>query len=769
MNIVYVHGYIFNVHTWSTACERLEAEGIHVHLFSQQQSADKILEFFDEQSVDIFIGHLFHDLPLHEALLEIAGKIEHRVGLGMDIPPAFSSFGEEETARFQKYMKGVSVDNYVNGIKSLIAATGVDISFEKAVAVPTSGIYHPDAPEFYNTVNTYLDWRSGRERDDRGRPVVGILCYYGQIMEKNCAEIDAVIRALEKHRFIPLCVFCEGVADSSRPLDERYPWIEFFKGAGEHFSFLLNLIAGRLLSKAEDALILQSLNVPIIQLIRLYHQTAEEWEEDTGGLGSGSQSMVFSLAQPEMSGAIEPTLVAASVRETDARSGLMFRRYVPIEERIEHLCHRLIRRQRLRELPKKKRRLAIVLNNNPCKGVEATLGLAAGLDTFDSLVSFMRALQADGYEVGDLPENGEALLNLFMERKAFSEFRWTTVDEIVRKGGVLHHTTQTEYETFLENLPERARTRIFDDWGPFPGEGMVYNLNGEPTLLVTGLTFGNLKLIIQPKRGCYGAKCNGEVCRILHDPELSPPPHWLATYQYIRETCDAVVHFGTHGALEFLPGKRAALSSACFPEVTLGDLPNVYLYIMDAPGDGVVAKRRAAAEMVTHLTPIQRPAVLDENMTELDDLLGQYRKAEENGDKKRREVVRDAMLPLMRKLDFVDKSYEGENFAEKVELLSRQIARCKRALSPQGMHHLSESPDPEGIATMLSTILIKRTDERPSLEEIAEWAGERKEAETFDTARDVIQSCWIRIRNLQGEKRWAILKFGAGTWVVALA
>ena len=627
MNIVYVHGYVFNVHTWSAACDRLEACGITLHLFSQQQTAEAVFEFFEENPVDIFIGHLFHDLPRHEELLEIAGNARHCIGLGMDVPLEFSNFTPEESARFQTYMAGVSEDNYTNGIKYLAAAAGFEISFDPAVPVDTSGIYHPDARLPYKSTEAYLAWQNRRIGAER--PVVGILCYYGQIMEKNCAEIDAVIRGLERHNFTPLCVFGEGVADGFLPLDQRYPWIKFFQDAKDRFSFLLNLMAGRLLSTAEDTTVLESLNVPVFQLIRLYHQTAEEWENDPGGLSAGSHSMVYSLAQPEMSGAIEPTLVAASVPETDTKSGLVYKKYLPIEERIEHLCQRLTRWQRLRELPNARRRLTIVLNNNPCKGVEATLGLAAGLDTFESLIAFMTALKDEGYRVEDIPENGEALLNLFMERKAFSEFRWTTADEIVRKGGVLHHFTRTEYDTFLKTLPQRARNRIHEDWGPFPGEGMVYELEGEPTLLVTGLTFGNLTLIIQPKRGCYGAKCNGEVCRILHDPELSPPPHWLATYRYIRDTSDAVIHFGTHGALEFLPGKRAALSPACFPEVTLGDLPNVYLYVMDVPGDGLVAKRRAAAEMVTHLTPVQRPAVLNEGMIELENLLGQYTKAVE--------------------------------------------------------------------------------------------------------------------------------------------
>jgi cobaltochelatase CobN len=380
-----------------------------------------------------------------------------------------------------------------------------------------------------------------------------------------------------------------------------------------------------------------------------------------------------------------------------------------------------------------------VLNNNPCKGVEATLGLAAGLDTFASLVLFMRALKTAGYQVSDIPESGEARLQLFLERKAISEFRWTTVDEIVGKGGVIHKTTRGEYDAYLATLPERARNRVTADWGAFPGEGMAYQENGEDVILVTGIAFGNVKVMIQPKRGCYGAKCNGEVCRILHDPEISPTQHWLASYKYIRDTSDAVVHFGTHGALEFLPGKRAALSENCFPEISLDDLPNIYLYTMDVPGDGIVAKRRARAVMVDHLTAVQRPAEMGEDMGELEGLLVEYQKSADSADKRRGTVVKEKMIDLLKRLKFVEVSYQGENFEETAALASRQISRCKRSLAPEGMHLLGNPPDADGIATMLTTVLLKGSDEMPSVAEIAAWA-EHPTSDAYGNAREVVKS-----------------------------
>jgi cobaltochelatase CobN len=737
VNLVYIFGHMVNINTWSEVAELLKRDGINLQIFSQRQNAGEALKYLMNNDVDIFIGSLFHDLPCHGELIDASSRTRFRIGLGWEMPPGFSSFTGEQTAQFESY-SGMSVKNCYNSIKFLVSCSGGRGEYKGPEKIRTHGIYHPNAPSVFECSEDYFQWLGDENPGKLTGTVVGLLCYQGQIMEKNCADIDGVVEGLEMHGFLPLCVYFGGMVNSSLPIEKRYPWLPCFSGPRFKPSVILNFLGGSLLAKPEDSLILCKLNVPVVQIIRLYNETLEEWEADRDDSGGGAGS-VFSLAQPELSGVIEPSIVAASSPEIHRRTGLTYRRFVPIGERIDHLCARLKKLVTLQKISNKEKRLTIVLNNNPCKGVEATLGLAAGLDTFESLVLFMRALKAAGYHVTDIPSHGEALLNLFLEKKAISEFRWTTSDEIVQKGGVIHKTEKDEYDGYLESLPERARNRILEDWGGFPGEGMVYRDDGIEVLLVTGLIFGNVKVIIQPKRGCYGAKCNGEVCRILHDPELSPPPHWLATYKYIRDTSDAVVHFGTHGALEFLPGKRVALSGSCFPEISLGDLPNIYLYTMDAPGDGVVAKRRGRGTMVDHLTPVQRPVRMGEEFEDLEELIEEYRRSSDSGKGGRKNIIIEKIIPLMKKLHFVEDTYEGENFEETVSLISGQIARSKRSLSPEGLHILGTPPGKEGTATMLATIAIKDEDRRPSLGEIASWS-ENPSGDRFEDARNVIRS-----------------------------
>lgn len=718
MRVVFLHGHMFNAHNWLRAQEMLRADGIELHFFSQLQSAAESLEFLRNNKVELIIAQLFHDLPYAAELGAAAATCTHRMGLGVELLADFTTFSAQEGQVFARYLSQVAAENYANGIRYLAACAGYATLYKPFASLSLPGVFHPEAeaegPGLFASAAAYLAW--WQQRDKALGPIVGLLTYYGQIVENNHAEIDALILALEQHGCTPLCVAVEGMADASLPFEQRYPWLDLFQEQAPEI--VLNLVAGRLVATAEDDRILGQLNVPVLQLLRLYHQSPEQWRQEGNDPGAAAQSMVYSLQQPEMAGVIEPIAIAAARSEHDAVSGLSIRRYLPLAENIALLCRRIQRWLRLRQLPNREKRLTIVLHNNPCKGVEATLGLAAGLDTFTSLGSCIQALRLAGYDVGDAPEDGQQLLQLFLERKAISEFRWTTADEIVAKGGVLHKVTSQEYEEILAAMPRRAQERILADWGAFPGEGMVYQEEDEAVLLITGLAFGKLRIMLQPKRGCYGAKCNGEVCRILHEPALSPPPHWLASYAYIRRHSDAVLHFGAHGALEFLPGKQVALSPACFPVVSLGDLPNIYLYVLDVPSEAMVAKRRGAALLVSHLSAVRRPVGLDEDYTRMADLAAQYEKASQHGEQARAAGLRDELSPLLLQHNF---RKPDETFAEALALLNRRLQRARHDAVFLQRHRLGRIPDLEERVIILAGMLDKAGGAVPCLAQVAAW------------------------------------------------
>jgi cobaltochelatase CobN len=218
---------------------------------------------------------------------------------------------------------------------------------------------------------------------------------------------------------------------------------------------LVNFMAGRLLQRREDSSLLMEIDISIFQGLHSYSQTPDEWMADPIGLPS--MTSVFSHNYPEMFGAMRPIMVAGC--EQDREEGHSMRIFLPIRERFTALCRRIKNHVRLRQLSNRDKRLTIVLHSNPCKGVEATVGMAVGLDSFQSLGRLLARLAAEGYDIGNVPTESREILAEFQRCKALAEFRWTTIDEIVDKGGALTFVGRDEYITGLTNWMKRCRLR----------------------------------------------------------------------------------------------------------------------------------------------------------------------------------------------------------------------------------------------------------------------------------------------------------------------
>ena len=716
MRILYIHSLMFHHRTWQRVADQLKADGIDLRLADQTPAAE--LLDAPEGDIDLLVADLAVGLPGYETLLTGGRSVAHRIGLSLEMPADFTTFAADVVAEFRHYLSAVCAKNYENGMRLLASRAGMRIAFEPPRPVLTTGIYHPDAPDVYKDVAAYRQWFQGRLTDPTA-PWIGLLFYYSQLAEENTADVDAVILALEAHGLAPLCVFGTGAEEPVAAGADGPPWLGLFRQA-PGIELMLSFMAGRLLKTADQVDLLKRLDLPIVQILRAHSQTPDQWRKDSQGLPG--MTTVFSLAQPEAFGAVAPVMIAGSTPPRPGEPMHGWRTFIPIADRIHTLCHRVQRWVRLRSLSNSDKRVTIVLHNNPCKGVEATVGMAVGLDTFDSLALLLRKMGAAGYDIGRAPATGRELLEAIMSRKAVAEFRWTTVDEIIAKGGDLYRMDREEYMPWFNGLPEAARQRVLADWDDFPGQSMAYQDGGKDVLIITGIQYGNVRIMLQPKRGCYGPKCTGEVCRILHDPELAPPHHWLAVYKYIQENSDAVVHFGTEGALEFLPGKQVGLGETCFPEISIGDLPNLYVYAMDVTGEGLTAKRRGQAVLVDHLTPVYRPAPLDAHFRQLATLLEEYAKARAGGESRRLTAIGQDMAPLMVACRLVETTPDGDALEALVGTTRRQLARMRRSLMPEGLHRLSMPPERAGVAKMLATLLQTPPPGLPDMHAIAEWS-----------------------------------------------
>jgi cobaltochelatase CobN len=704
------------IRTLAEAAESLRAEGYEVELrAATPKSQIDWEEFFSyAQNADALFIYTSPSFEGLERLLEgKRGKLIISLGEGL----TESTVSPEKVMEAERYYKYGGVQNLKNLILFMGKLAGMDFHPDPPEAVPWQGIYHPKLGTFTST----QEYRSKYHL----KPRIGILFYRSQWENGDTAAVDRLIERFESDGMGVMAVFSYSMGDERLGIPGNERALALFEGC----DLIINLQSFFITPKpvGGDAP-LERLNVPVIQGVKEYYKTEEEWRADPRGINPMAQ--VMSVAQPEFDGTIEPILVSAKSEVQELRVNGSYQVQLPIEDRIELIVRRAKNWLALKEKPVQERRVTFVLHNAPCKSVEATVGRGAGLDTLESLVRIMRAMKEAGYRVEDIPQTGKELIDRIMERKAISEFRWTTADEIAGKGGVLDFIEAERYERWFNSLPEGAREKMLESWGEPPGEAMIY----DGKLMITGLNFGNVNVIVQPKRGCAGAKCDGQVCKILHDPHLPPPHHWLATYRWMAENSDVIVHIGTHGYLEFLPGKGVGLAPEDFPEISISDKPHLYIYTVANPSEGIIAKRRSYATLVDHLIPVMSPSGLYDELETLEELLRQYEDARRMEDETRVSFLAEQITETAEKANlFMEREYE--DFEEFKEFLHSRLTLFRETLIRDGLHILGEPPQGDALVDMLVSILRFDGDVPSIRRKVMEVQGEDYEKALSDPMR----------------------------------
>ncbi|WP_457572226.1 cobaltochelatase subunit CobN [Desulfovulcanus sp.] len=611
---------------------------------------------------------------------------------------------------------------------------GIEIPVELPKEVPWEGLYHPQAPvSYFSSVDEYLQWYEEYvcEKNLNDAPFVGVLFARHYWVNNNLAVEDFLIAELENLGLRVIPAFSYSVSDpglgakgSAQVVQEVF----FTPGGNSRIQALVKLQAFFLgkqrgdkssdVGSAGDGVgLLTKLNVPVFQPVVSSYKSPDEWENDDQGLGA---DISWSVAMPEFEGVIEPLIIGGAGKFEDSETGVEVEERVPIPERCRRLAQRVKKWVALRQKPVSERKIAFILHNNPCASAEGTVGAAAKLDSLESVARILQTMRMRGYAV-DAPKDGKDLINTIMERKAISEFRWTTVNEIVKKGGALSLVPLNQYLKWWKDFPEKVRSRISSAWGEPPGEevngvppAMVY----EDKIVVTGVSYGNAVVCVQPKRGCAGPRCDGQVCKILHDPDVPPPHQYLATYRYLEECfgADVIVHVGTHGNVEFLPGKGAGLSEACFPDLCIHEMPHLYIYNSDNPPEGIVAKRRSYATLVDHLQAVMSQAGLYEELEELGRFLSEYEQAKIT-DKARAHALEHMIIDLIKQtnLDQEINFTKETPFDEVVRKAHEVLSRIRNTQIYDGMHIFGEVPQGERRINFIYFILRFDADEEKSL------------------------------------------------------
>jgi len=436
-------------------------------------------------------------------------------------------------------------------------------------------------------------------------PTVAVLYYRAHQAAGNVSFVHALADAIEAAGGRPLPIFCSSLRTAPAEL------VDALRAADA--VVVTVLAAGGSLPAAVgaggtddewDVGALAQLDVPILQGLCLTSSRAE-WAESDDGLSP--LDAANQVAIPEFDGRI--ITVPFSFKEVGA-DGLTT--YVADPERAARVAGIAVKHARLRHVPNRDKRIVLMLSAYPTK--HARIGNAVGLDTPASTVALLAALRAAGYDVGSkFPAEGDALMHALIAAGGQDE-QWLTEEQLA---GNPVRIPGAEYAAWFATLEVDLRAAVEQHWGPAPGSLFV----DDGDIVLAALRSGNVVIMVQPPRG-FGVN----PVAIYHDPDLPPSHHYLAAYRWLRDSfgAHAVVHVGKHGNLEWLPGKTAGLSAACGADAAIGDIPLVYPFLVNDPGEGSQAKRRVHATIVDHLVPPMARAESYGDIARLEQLMDEH-------------------------------------------------------------------------------------------------------------------------------------------------
>ncbi len=550
------------------------------------------------------------------------------------------------------------VNRYAAGPRAALRGA---VSVAEPELFPEVGVYHPDLPR-----RGIAESRGALPARGTGG-VVGLLLGRSYLLAGNTAHYDAVIRALEARGLSVVPAFASAL--DARPAIDRFMRDRAGRATVDALVSLtgFSLVGGPAYNDAEAAqAVLAALDVPYFSLQTLEFQTLAEWEGDPRGLNPLQATL--QVAIPELDGAIGPLVYGGKGTATDGRPASS----MPIPDRIERLAGRVARLVALRRQARAQRKLAIVLFNFPPNA--GNTGSAAYLAVFPSLQRVLAALKEQGYSV-DLPDGVEALRAAITEGNAGQLSAPANVH------------ARIPVEDHLRREPHLAE--LEHTWGPAPGR----QLTDGASLFVLGARFGNVFVGVQPAFGW-----EGDPMRLLFEGNFSPTHAFSAFYRWLREDfgADAVLHFGTHGALEFMPGKQVGLSGRCWPERLIGELPNIYLYASNNSSEGTLAKRRGGATLVSYLTPPVANAGLYRKLAELKASLDRFRGAPPDAVAERRELGGMIQLEAAAlELASAEPAWAPEAVEAAVAVVRDKLLELEYALIPLGLHVVGEVMKPE--------------------------------------------------------------------------
>ncbi|MCD4808379.1 MAG: cobaltochelatase subunit CobN, partial [Methanosarcinales archaeon] len=662
----------------------------------QEAAAVNLTDLSDQD--DIMLGMIgFDEFPKFKDALLAAKENGTLIGLiGNSVDTYGVSNLDMENSAMKDYHENGGYTNMENWIRC-IGATLEDVYIEYSQAglppIPKHGIYHPDAfPRIFENSTEYLEWYADYGYN-ASAPTIGIITNGLAGEEIYYTTDNAVIKDLESKG-------CNVIYTTKKVCAED---VDHFTMDGTVLVDSIISLNAFYLNYGNQSIgveYLKKYNVPVLKGVTDPYNTPDEYNASQRGLDL--MSIAFQVTQPEIDGCIDYIWIAGKV--TDPVTGQKY--YEPIMEQVDWLCDRAISWANLGRANNADKKISIIYYNH--EGGKNNIG-ASYLDIGSSFTLLLDSMNKTGYDIGNgtIP-NGSEFIDLFIESRNVGSWALGELEKVVNSGNVTLVPVD-EYLAWYNTLPQFVQDEVEAKWGEAPGNIMVY----EGNFVIPTVQFGNINFIPQPTRGGLS-----DESLIYHDKSLPPTHQYLATYFWINKVydADAIIHFGTHGTQEWLPGKEVGLWRYDYPSIMVDDTPVVYPYIMDNVGEGTQAKRRGNAVIIDHLIPPVIDAGLYGDLAAMHDKIHEYETAASENNTVKMALYRNSTIGLYENLtmendlgktpDELRYDMNDTEFGDFVgSTVHDYLHQLQDTLMPLGLHTFGVAPQDEKLVCMVKSML----------------------------------------------------------------
>ncbi len=630
-----------------------------------------------------------------------------QTGIPEEVQAVFPQLGlsNSDYATLYQYYSMGGCDNYYNMllfIAEAFAGQGPALKSQPPKPPKWEGLYHPELSE------TELI----KAAQDKTHPVIAVLFHYANWANRNLRHIDALIQAIESQGAIAYPIYT-GVTREPELGNQGIAWTlenRLYCDGQLLADVLVNTIGHSMTvfdrsgkpDTDNSPSVFEDLKIPVLQAFSTFF-TYEQWKESIVGLDS--MALTSAIYFPEMDGQIGGYPIASHEYDKDAGA------YVacPIGDRIEKMASLAIRWARLHRKKNSDKKVAILFHNMPPRN--DAIGCAWGLDSPATVFNILNRLEKSGVDIGEGFNNGDEIIHQIID-KVSNDSTWKSLEEQLQLS--VDTIDRSQYEHWFADLPEKVTHKMETDWGKAPGQFMVH----DDKMPVPGILTGNVFIGLQPPRA-FTEKAE----EAYHSTDIVCPHQYLGYYRWIKHVfgADVIMHIGTHGTLEWLPGKEKGLSNECYPDITIDDLPHLYVYNISVVGEGIQAKRRSSAVLLDHNIPSLTESGVYQELSELDELLKEYQQSRHFNPNKislLEEKIWQLTLMLNLHQDLnIQETEKPKDFADFLKKLHAWMEKIKMSVIKDGLHVFGCAPTGDRLMNLLRQLVRIKNGAIPSLQE----------------------------------------------------